>query len=366
MIRSFLRHWQSYLAKFDWPLFFLWLILAGGGLLIMAGMGNIAAPFLQKQLLFFIFGAFLMLVVPSIDYRVFKNYSVPAVMLYGVSIFLLIFSLTSNAVRGINAWISIGSFRVEPSEFAKLALITLLAKYFSQKHVEIYRIHHIIVSGFYAGIPAMLILVQPDLGSAFIFFVIWLAMLLAAGVKRRHLLIILVTAVLVALVAWSVFLQPYQKNRLLSFLDPYLDPRGEGYSIIQSKIAIGSGGLWGNGFREGTQSKFGFLPEAHTDFAFASFAEQFGLMGIAACFGLLLAMFFRIGRIGFAARNNFARLFSIGLMTFIFAHVVINAGMNLGLLPITGISFPFLSYGGSFLIALTLGIATMQAIRVRN
>jgi rod shape determining protein RodA len=257
MIRTPSRYGQSYLAKFDWPLFFLWAVLAGGGLLTMAGMGNIAAPFLQKQLLFFVFGTLLMLVVPSIDYRIFKNYSAPAVVLYAVSIFLLIFSLASNAVRGINAWISVGHFRIEPSEFAKLALIILLAKYFSQKHVEIYRIHHIIVSGFYAGIPAMLVLIQPDLGSAFIFFVIWLAMLLASGVKRRHLLIILTVAVLVALVAWSVFLQPYQKNRLLSFLDPYLDPRGEGYSIIQSQIAIGSGGLWGNGFGEGTQSRLG-------------------------------------------------------------------------------------------------------------
>ncbi|MDO8495799.1 MAG: rod shape-determining protein RodA [bacterium] len=366
MIRTSSRHWQSYLAKFDWPLFFLWAVLAGWGLLTMWGMGNIAAPFLQKQLLFFVAGVFLMLLFPAIDYRVFKNYSTPALVLYAFSIILLVFALTSNAVRGINAWISIGSFRIEPSEFAKLALIVLLAKYFSQKHIEIYRIHHIIASGFYVGIPAALILIQPDLGSAFIFFVIWLAMLLASGVKRKHLLIILVAAVLAGLVAWSAFLAPYQKNRIISFVDPYLDPKGEGYSIIQSQIAIGSGGVWGMGFGKGTQSRFGFLPEAHTDFAFASFAEQFGFVGIVTCLILFLFLFFRIGKIGFAARNNFARLFSIGFVTFMFAHIMINAGMNLGVLPITGISFPFLSYGGSFLIALTLGVSMMQAIKVRS
>ena len=191
-------------------------------------------------------------------------------------------------------------------------------------------------------------------------------MLLTAGVKRNHLLIILVLAVLLSLVAWSGFLETYQKNRIISFINPYLDPKGEGYSIIQSKIAIGSGGWLGNGWGRGTQSRFGFLPEAHTDFAFASFAEQFGLIGIVSCFAGLTALLFRVGKIGFGARNNFARLFSIGFMTFVFSHIVINAGMNLGLMPITGISFPFLSYGGSFLISITLGVGFLQGIKVRS
>lgn len=366
MIRTSYHGWKTYLGKFDWPLFSIWAVLVGGGLINMLGMGEIAKTFFQRQIWFGLFGGALIFFIPLIDYRIFKNYSAPSVVIYVVAIILLLVSLASTSIRGINAWISLGEFRLEPSEFAKLALIILLSKYFSQKHVEIYRVHHLIASGFYVGVPAFLILIQPDLGSAFIFFVIWLAMLLTAGVKRNHLLVILALAILLALIAWSSFLEPYQKNRILSFLNPYLDPKGEGYSIIQSKIAIGSGGMFGNGFAKGTQSRFGFLPEAHTDFAFASFAEQFGLIGILSCFAALLALFMRIGKIGFGARNNFARLFAIGFMTFILVHVIINAGMNLGLLPITGISFPFLSYGGSFLIALTIGVGMVEGIKVRS
>lgn len=366
MIRVFHNSWQAYWGKFDWPLFFLWLILVGAGLLTMWGIENLARPFFQKQLFFFLFGLGVIFLIALVDYRIFKNSSVPALLIYAVAIVLLLISLASGSIRGINAWISVGSFRLEPSEFAKLALVILLAKYFSQKHVEIYRVHHLIVSGFYVGVPAFLVLVQPDLGSAFIFFVIWLAMLLAVGIRRNHLLVILVVSVLFSLIAWSGFLETYQKNRILSFLDPYLDPKGEGYSIIQSRIAVGSGGWLGNGLGKGTQSRFGFLPEAHTDFAFASFAEQFGLAGVITCFGVLWLLLLRIGKIGFGVRNNFARLFSVGLMAFIFAHVVVNAGMNLGLLPVTGISFPFLSYGGSFLFALTVGVGMMQSIKIRS
>lgn len=358
--------YRGYLVKFDWSLFWAWLFLVGAGLVTMAGMGEAARPFLQKQIWFSLAGLVLILVVPLMDYRIFKNYSAPAVIFYLVSLGLLFLSLASSAVRGINAWITIGPFRLEPSEFAKFTLVILLAKYFSQKHIEIYRVHHLIASGLYTAFPAFLTLLQPDLGSAFVFFVIWLAMLLTAGIKRNHLLVILILAVLASLVAWSFFLETYQKNRIASFVNPYLDPKGEGYSIIQSKIAIGSGQVWGAGFGQGTQSRFGFLPEAHTDFAFASFAEQFGLVGVIGIFSLLSFLFFRIGRIGFVVRNNFAKLFSIGFMTFIFAHIIINAGMNLGLLPITGISFPFLSYGGSFLMAITLGVAFMEAIKVRT
>lgn len=332
----------------------------------MLGIGGQAKNFFEKQLFFFAAGIILIFLISFFDYRIFKNHSLPSIAVYLAAIILLFLSLASPAIRGVNAWISIGSFRLEPSELAKIAVIILLAKYFSQKHVEIFRIHHIIASGIYAAIPALLVLKQPDLGSAFVFFVIWISILLAAGIKRKHLLIIILTAILAGLVAWLIFLEPYQQNRIISFLNPYLDPKGEGYSIIQSQVAIGSGSVWGNGFGQGTQSSFGFLPEAHTDFAFAAFAEQFGFLGISTLLILFLFFLFRIGKIGFNAKNNFAKLFSIGFVAFIFSHVVINAGMNLGLVPITGIPFPFLSYGGSFLIAITLGIGLLESIKIRR
>lgn len=332
----------------------------------MAGMGPNIRPFLEKQIYFLIVGSVLIFLVSFFDYRVFKNSSLPSLLIYLIALVLLVISLMSSSVRGINAWINFGSIRLEPSEFAKLAVVILLAKYFSQKHAEIYRIHHIVASGVYAMVPALLVLKQPDLGSAFIFFAIWLSMLLAVGIKRKHLMIIFFSAILVASVAWLVFLQPYQKNRITSFLNPYLDPKGEGYSVIQAKTAIGSGMTWGNGFGQGTQSRFGFLPEAHTDFAFASFGEQFGFAGILVLFAAFFMFLLRVGGIGFRAKNNFAKLFSVGFIAFVFSHVVINAGMNLGLMPITGIPFPFLSYGGSFLISLSLGIGLLESIKMRS
>ena len=351
------------LKKFDWALFFIFLALSTIGLISMLGIGDAVKLFFQKQLVFLVVGVFIIFLVSLFDYRIFKNNSFASVVVYILAVVLLFVSLASESVRGINAWIIVGSFRLEPSEFAKLALIVLMAKYFSQKNSEIYKVHHILASGIYMAVPLLLVLKQPDLGSAFIFFVIWLSILLAAGVKRKHLLVILFSAILVMLVAWLVFLEPYQKSRITSFLNPYLDPKGEGYSIIQSKVAIGSGGLWGKGFSHGTQAGLGFLPEAHTDFAFASFAEQFGFAGILAVFSMFVVLLFKISKIGFKAKNNFAKLFSVGLIAFIFSHTVINTGMNLGLLPITGIPLPFLSYGGSFLIALSLGFGLLESIR---
>ena len=360
--KNFKLHWKL----FDGGIFSIFLILVGVGLLSMGGIGEATDVFFQRQLVFLGVAVSFILALSFFDYRILKNYSFTSLAIYSLTLVLLLASLVSSSVRGINAWITIGPLRLEPSELAKLAVIILLAKYFSQKHVEIYKVHHIIVSGFYAGLPAFLVLIQPDLGSAFIFFAIWLSMLLAAGIKRKHLLIIFLASVVLCSVAWFSFLEPYQKSRISSFLNPYLDPRGEGYSIIQSKVAIGSGWFWGNGLGKGTQSKLGYLPEAHTDFAFASYAEQFGFIGIAGLFSALAYFLFRAGKIGFGARNNFAKLFSVGLIAFIFTHVMINAGMNMGLLPVTGIPFPFLSYGGSFLITLSLGIGLLESIRIRS
>lgn len=363
---SVLRVKSGYWRKFDWWLIIFWAVLVSLGLLTIGGIGELGRPFFNRQIFFALFSLVFLMLSPLVDYRIFKNYSLAAVFIYALALVLLLTSLGSQTIRGINAWIILGAIRLEPSELAKLAVIILLAKYFSQKHTEIYRIHHLVASGLYMALPASLVLLQPDLGSAFIFFLIWLAILLVTGVQRRHLMMILMVMVIAAVMGWLVFLQPYQKNRITSFINPYLDPKGEGYSIIQAKTAIGSGQWLGNGWGQGTQARFGFLPEAHTDFVFASYAEQFGWLGVLGLFGALWGLLWRIGKIGFNARNNFARLFSVGLMTFIFSHVLVNAGMNLGLLPITGISFPFLSYGGSFLIALTLGLGLIQGIKIRH
>jgi len=190
-----------------------------------------------------------------------------------------------------------------------------------------------------------------------------LGMLMAAGINKRHLFLLISVGVLVGYSAWLFALQPYQKTRITAFLDPYNDPRGSGYNIIQSKIAIGSGYFFGKGFGQGSQSNHGFLPEPYNDFAFAAFTEQFGLVGISAVMAMALIIISRILYVGSRTISNFGKLFSIGLAVFIGSHVFISAGVNVGLLPVTGLSFPFLSYGGSHLLSLMAGLGILQSIR---
>ncbi len=317
----------------------------------------------KKQLIFIAVGMAIMIGLSFFNYRYLKNYSLPVLVFYFASVFLLLLTFYSQSVRGVNSWIILGSLTFEPVEIAKLMLIVLMAKYFSQRHIHLSGLRHIIVIGIYFSLPFAIIFLQPDLGSAIIFLSIWLGMLLAAGINKRHLFLIISAGVLVAYSAWLFAFQPYQKTRITAFLDPYNDPRGSGYNIIQSKIAIGSGYIFGNGFSKGSQSNLGFLPEAHNDFAFAAFAEQFGLVGIVTVMTIFMIIISRILYIGSRATSNFGKLFSVGLAIFIGSHVFISSGVNIGLLPVTGLSFPFLSYGGSHLIAVMIGLGILQGIK---
>lgn len=222
-----------------------------------------------------------------------------------------------------------------------------------------------LASAIYALIPASLTLLQPDLGSVIVFFCIWLGMLLFAGIKRRHLLIIFMTSLIIAAIGWFAILKPYQKTRITTFVNPYLDPRGTGYNTLQSKITLGSGQWFGIAFNKKVSQR-ALVPEPYNDFALANFARKFGFIGITVLLALFLFLMFRVGSIAIRTDNNFAKLFSLGLLTIIFAHVIINAGVNLGILPITGIPFSFLSYGGSHLITLMIGLGIIQNIRISN
>ncbi len=361
--RNIIRSSSQYLQSIDLPLFGAVILIALVGILNLYGIGGSQGPFLMRQIVLVIFGVMVMVALSFFNYRYLKNYSFPVLLLYGISLVLLVLTLTSGSIRGVRAWIIFGGVTFEASELAKLAVIVLMAKYFSQRHVHIKQFRHIISSGFYVAIPTVVILAQPDLGSAVIVLILWGAMLLAAGMSKRHLFLLVAVALVTAYLAWVFVLRPYQKERILSFINPYRDPTGIGYNIIQSKIAIGSGGLWGVGLGNGSQTTLGFLPEPYNDFAFAALAEQFGLFGAVAVMGLVLFIVFRIVTIGERTGNNFAKLFAIGLAVFIFAHVFINAAVNVGILPITGIPFSFLSYGGSHLISLMAGIGTLQSMK---
>jgi rod shape determining protein RodA len=262
----------------------------------------------------------------------------------------------------MTGWFRVGLLNFAPVELAKISIILLLAKYFSSRHVEVYQVRHIIASAIYAALPTGLVLLQPDLGSALILVFIWLGIVLLSGMKQRHLLIVLMTGLVIASLAWSFALKPYQHQRILTFLNPANDPLGSSYNLIQSKIAIGSGGLWGQSLGHGTQGQYNFLPERQTDFIFAVFAEEWGFIGVLFLFVLLAVFFWRLIRIILASANNFFRLFVAGYAIMIFAQIFINIGMSLGLLPITGISLPFLSYGGSNLLINFVGLGIAQNI----
>jgi rod shape determining protein RodA len=348
------------LRKIDWFLVLVVVALAAIGLTTLYGIGR-DPSFFNKQAVFAGLGLALMLIVARFDYRIFKNNSFLTLVVYCFSLGLLVYALMHESIRGSSGWILFGNFQFEPAELAKLGLIILLAKYFSQKHVEIYSFKHIIASGVYFGIPAVLIFKQPDIGSVAVLGLVWLAILFVSGVKRRHLFAIFMIVVVVGTFSWFVLLRPYQQSRLLNFLNPEADPYGGGFSVLQSKIAIGAGGLTGG---EGTQTELGLVVEPYTDFTFSVFAERFGFAGVMILFGLLGLMFWRMIRIAQLAENNFAKLFSAGLLTMVFSHVLINGGMNLGVLPPTGIPFSFLSYGGSHFVVLMLGFGILQSIKV--
>lgn len=286
---------------------------------------------------------------------------------YAFSIALLMLVLAGSfAVRGVEAWLRFGNVFLQPVELVKLALIILLAKFFSKRHVEIYRLQHLVVSGMYLAIPAGLVLAQPDLGSAIILAAIWVAIIIFSGMKLRHFLLLLAVASLLIFGAWNFTLAPYQKARITAFLNPYADPKGAGYQMIQSMIAVGSGQLWGKGLGYGSQTHLHFLPEAETDFIFAAFAEEWGFVGIAIMLALLLIVLWRIIRIGAHASDNFSRLYALGFGALIFVQSFIHIGMNMGLMPITGITLPFVSYGGSSLVTLLAGVGILQNIKINS
>lgn len=352
----------GFLSRLDMPLLIGVLLMGAISVLNLYGIGGSDHSLLQRQIVLVVLGIGVMLLISMTNYRYLKNWSTPVLLLYGISVLLLASTLWFSQIRNIRAWIVIGGVQFEPSELAKLALVILLAKYFSQKHVHIRQFRHIIAAGIYCAIPALIVLAQPDLGSAVIMFIVCAAVLLAVGINKRHLFLLVVVALLGAYMAWIYALAPYQKDRILAFVDPYKDPSGYGYHIIQSQAAIGAGGLLGEGLGKGSQATLGFLPEPYNDFAFAALGEQFGLVGITAVLGLMALIVWRVLVIGRTSTSNFARIFCVGVATIIFAHVVISASVNIGLLPITGIPFSLLSYGGSHLLSLMVALGIVQSI----
>ncbi len=331
---------------------------------VLYGEGKII---FYRQSAFVIGGFFLMFVFAILDYRIFKNHPFFLLFLYFLSIILLVCVLVfGRQIRGATSWFHFGLFAFEPVELAKLIIILILAEYFSLRHIELYRIRHIVVSGIYMLIPVALVFLQPDMGSALVLVFLWLGVMIIAGIKLRQLLILFLIGAILFGVSWLFLLKPYQKQRILSFLNPYLDPLGYGYHRMQSVIAVGSGGILGRGLGQGSQSQLKFLPDRYTDFIFASIAEEMGFVGVSLIFIFYFLIFIRIIKIAIKASNNFARLFCVGVIIFFLVHIVINIGMNLGIVPIAGIPLPFISAGGSNLFISFMATGIIQSIYLRN
>ena len=346
----------------DWTLLIPALTLSLVGILTMStfGQGSSLAP---RQFLWLSIAVLIYLGVSTFDMRFIRQ--TPMVMAFYMIAFILLslLLLFAHPVMGARAWFSFGSISFQPADLAKLALIALLAKYLSRRHVEIGDFRHILVSGAYALTLTLLILIEPDMGNAIIFGTLWLGMMLVSGISKKHLAILGIIGLVIVSLFWFEGLKPYQRARIVSFVNPAADIHGAGYNAYQAKIAVGSGELFGKGIGYGTQSKLRFLPQYQTDFIFAAFAEEWGFVGVVLLLLVYALLFARLAQIARAAATNFDAFFTLGVLILFAAHVVIHISISLGLLPVTGTTIPFMSSGGSHLVLefIALGIVTSLA-----
>lgn len=353
------------LKQMDWVLNGALFLICIIGLISLLSLSGFEGSFFERQLVWVAVGVAVFLFFALLDYRIFRASGAFLLLCYFVGIAaLLLLLMFGPTTRGIRGWFAAGSVAIQPVEFMKIFLIALIAKYFSKRHSEIARMRHLVISGIYFAIPVVLVLLQPDLGSALILGAIWIAVALFSGIRYKHFVFLMLFLAVTAIIGWFFVLAPYQKARITAFLDPYQDPRGTGYNVIQSLIAVGSGQVLGKGFGFGSQTHLRFLPEPETDFIFAAFAEEWGFMGALALLLLYGVLLWRLLRIGFFSDNNFARLYILGFSTLIFTQIFIHIGMNLGIFPITGITLPFVSYGGSSFVSLLAGMGVAQSIRI--
>jgi len=356
------------LRKFDWILFLAVFLLFCFGLAaiysVSLGSGSPDFNDFKKQIVFGVIGLAILFIFGLANYTAWRVYSR---IIFSLVFILLMFVLLFGAtVHGTKGWFLIYGLGFQPVELAKVALIILLAKFFSNRLQRFQVGKHIIVSLALCLLLALPVLFQPDLGSAMILFGIWFVLLALTGIKFKFFLLLFLIFVIIAVASWGFILKDYQKDRIMVFLNPQNDPLGGGYNVSQSIIAIGSGKFFGRGLGFGSQSQLKFIPETKTDFIFAVIAEELGFLGVFIILGLWGLIFYRLMRIAKRARDDFGLFLVLGIMSLFLLHLVINIGMNMGVTPVMGISLPFLSYGGSFLVVSLSLIGIAESVAVRN
>jgi len=321
------------------------------------------SPFFARQFLWVGLSFLVLIIATLVDYRFPVRY---AYHFYAVVlIFLIAVLFTGREVHGAQRWLRIFGVGLQPSELVKVATLFALARYFDKVRERIRELRYIIGAIIIAGLPAGLIVLQPDLGTALVLAALLLGMLVAADAKRSHLILMAAAGLVVSPIMWG-FLKDYQKARLMAFLDPNLDPLGASYQVIQSKIAIGAGGLTGTGWLEGTQSQLNFLPEQHTDFIFSVFSEQWGFIGSIILVALYIGLLLQALKIAESARDFVGSMLAVGVVTIIAFQVLVNLLMTVGLMPVTGIPLPLMSYGGSNLLTIMACIGLLLSINRRS
>ncbi len=372
MFQNETRLYRGVHIKFEWALILAALLLCTVGLCMIysatSPMGQAGKVLVIKQVTWCSLGLILMALFLLFDYNVLEKW---AIWIYVLAIVALIAVWGLGKVTaGSKRWMEIGFMRFQPSEFAKLAVVIILAKYFHMRsRTGEDDLKHLVTTLGLAGLPAFLVALQPDLGTAGVIMLVASSMILFGGVGRKALMWLggaIAVSVPILVLVGEHLLMDYQKKRLMTYLNPGYDPLGSGYHIIQSQIAIGSGGLLGKGFLEGTQNQLMFLPVKHTDFIFSILAEELGFVGCAAVLGLFAFLFLRGLDLAEKARDTFGVFLAFGCVTILFWHVVINVGMVMGMFPVVGVPLSFLSYGGSSLLASFLSIAIMVNVGMRR
>jgi len=355
------------LLHFDWVLLGTICLVAALGILNLyssTSTWEMGTPVYVKQSYWLCIGLVIALAVCTIDYRhlEYLGFIFYAVNL-GLLLFVLLFGKTS---MGATRWIDLGFFHLQPSEIMKLVIIITLARYFDERgQVHGHTLGDLKIPFLLLGAPALLIMKQPDLGTAMLVLFIGATMALFAGIRRGTLVLLSIAGGLAAFGGWFL-LRDYQKERIRTFLDPERDPLGSGYHIIQSKIAVGSGGFFGKGFMKGTQSQLSFLPERHTDFAFSVFAEEWGFVGSLLLLLIYLFIVFWGIYIARRAADRFGMFLALGVVAMIFWHIVVNLGMVIGLLPVVGVPLPLFSYGGTSMVTTMIGTGLLLNVSMRR
>ncbi len=363
-----LNHFKLYLKNFDWIIFAAILLLVSFGLIeiysVALGQGNLNLLNFKKQIFFALIGFFMFFVLTFFDSNFLK--SLNRYFYLGAILILVAVLFFGSTIRGTKGWFSFFGLGLQPVEFVKIVLILFLANFFSNLATRVKTLNHFFYSAFSTLILIGLVLMQPDFGSALMLSAIWLVMVLAAGFNKKYFISIFLLGLVLFTMAWFVFFKDYQKERIMTFLNPTANALESGYNSSQAIIAIGSGGLTGKGVGFGSQSQLKFLPEAQNDFIFSVIAEELGLLGVVLVFSFYFIFFFRGFIVLKNINNDFGIFFIIGSCSLIFIQMFINIGMNLGIMPIVGLPLPFISYGGSSLISLLILAGIMENIIIKS